>query len=395
MNWKRIIPFLLLISLTLSVWPQQVSFTPVFLNSCYPDSIEESKSKYISEINSDFTARDHLFYYRGNPKYKDVYWFNNDSVILPDTGIYKYYVWGIYDPLWIYVDNKGFNTDTFYSHRIEFKEYEMTGRYRYMVCNELANGKQTGYYYDGKLRLTSTFKDGLPIDTLIYYHNSNGAVSDIRYKIKRGYREYRYDFQGNITYQYEYDKNIFTSIGVEKRFKNDSLLGIDTFKRVKFLCEQSYKYNDDSSLISKQVGNKKLEQFISTKKTLLLKRRRMYLQGKYFHEKGTARAHDYMYKVKLYNNEEGCILKIKYINRGEIANQMDENIFGAYTSFIKLKGFVAGSKAYKIDEKWNKEAHKFQYIKKIKKSPFWKFDSYVTIENIDEIVKTKTIQSPF
>ncbi|MBN1253638.1 MAG: hypothetical protein JXR51_00320 [Bacteroidales bacterium] len=191
---------------------QKVRFKAVFVNQCTHKIEEETNYTVI-----------------GSPKYFGNLNYEGNIADLPDTGVYKMYINLNTDEAFdIKIETFGFSSDTFYLPKINNVSYMSNPPFsEYFNCDSLCNGKLTDYYYNGKMRLTSVFKNGQVIDTLKEFYR-NGNVKSIYYPYKK-----RYKFAGQKYHEVlriNYDKNgnclnyKDSKLGIEKKYYQNGKL---------------------------------------------------------------------------------------------------------------------------------------------------------------------------
>ena len=140
---------------------QEVKYIPVFLDACDSITKLDRKSKYVSEFSIKEELEEPSPFYITS-KREGVYYFKNDTALLPDTGLYVHRLYPINSRylrnqkilLPLRINRYGIFNDTFYMPRFRLRvtdtiETNLNTIYyisKYMDCEELANGYHESYY---------------------------------------------------------------------------------------------------------------------------------------------------------------------------------------------------------------------------------------------------------
>ncbi|NAY93522.1 hypothetical protein GTQ34_16565 [Muricauda sp. JGD-17] len=187
--------FILLFS-TISGFSQEIKFNLFLKDSC-SNRVENSFSYHLEKNGTEYHITE----------------FDNGTILLPTKGEYELIATEIGETHKIVID-KLINSDTLIKPRIdeyikmtnvsftkkaskeELKKLGIIPNYRFMNCEKVCDGIETGYFSNGKIRLKAVFKNGLVIGELKRYYQS-GKIKEIS----------NYDKDGVLTKRTLFDEN--------------------------------------------------------------------------------------------------------------------------------------------------------------------------------------------
>ena len=156
----KIISYIILTFLNVSVFGQSVEFT-LYLSSECNDSIIQADFYTMNKIN------DSTIQYQSD---------SNGMCIIPDTGYYKILIVGSFadHDRYIQIKNRGNQSHTIRAFSIN-ECYDPTTRpdfFGFCCCDEKCEGSNVDYYSNGNIRIEGMFKDEKPIGELKFYYLS-------------------------------------------------------------------------------------------------------------------------------------------------------------------------------------------------------------------------------
>jgi len=209
---KIIFSILLSICFAFPLISQGIKYKAVFIDQCSGE--EKFLSYSISNGESSYFQQGH-----------------SGIIKLPGVGSYNLFVFdygGFDDELEfkLSINESSFQTDTFFIPRVQLSVYiSNPPTYDYFVCDNLANGFITDYFYNGQFRKRGRFKNGKLHDTLNVYHR-NGNLKKVYVAYGKKYELKRFDKSGILYF------HINTKKGFENEFyKNGKLKKQKTWKR--------------------------------------------------------------------------------------------------------------------------------------------------------------------
>jgi antitoxin component YwqK of YwqJK toxin-antitoxin module len=188
----RLLNILLFSSIWISLQAQSVIYKPVFLDQCN-DSLAENPFWWISDSDTTYYIDD----------------LETNMINLPKPGKYSLFLDIGGEPLILNIKSTGEIIDTFYTERTIIVNYMSNPPFsEFLDCDELANGQITDYYYNGTIRLKSTYKNGQPIDTLKRFYRT-GVLKELYIPKKRKRRQITYYANGVIQEDFNFAKRYY------------------------------------------------------------------------------------------------------------------------------------------------------------------------------------------
>lgn len=135
----------------------QISYTPIFLDSC---------SYHVTPCNWYLTDQENRY---------DPIDFDLMHVIVPKSGTYQLGSNLNSATYAVVIPNEAIVIDTFYVSRLQFTLYY--GYTEYYYCDTLANGELSGYYPNGQLKISGISEGGLPVSNVNEYYPSGNVLS--------------------------------------------------------------------------------------------------------------------------------------------------------------------------------------------------------------------------
>lgn len=221
---KRFITIFIILNFSFLLRAQEIIYSPVFIDQC-TDSIAEFQYWWISD-------KDSIYNIDSFPS----------SIILPKLGKYSLSFDIGEEPQIIYIESSGERIDTFYTKRVELAIYVSNPPFsEFFDCGNLANGQITDYYYNGNIRLTCTFKNGQPIDSLKRFYR-NGVMSELYVPKKRKRQQISYYPNGQIREDFNHAKRYSIEY-----YKNGEVKEISNWNR-SFRKSDSKKYDQNGNI---------------------------------------------------------------------------------------------------------------------------------------------------
>jgi len=252
---KSITVITFLLAFTKLTFGQQVIYKPVFIDQC-SGLKKDSVSWWLTGSNNQFYAPGIL---------------RDDIVVLPDTG--EYFLFSENIEMSFSIQDTGIISDTLYTARIlhvaDFGEPPYSA---FLDCNTVANGTITDFYDSRNIRLTGTFSNGQPVDTLKMFHR-NGMMAEMIIPQKEDFRYIGYYKNGNIRIdhnpskkyeKYYYETGALNSYTSWKRNHN--------VKRTEYLSNGLIKLRENPKQQTKYDSTGNIIQTTTRKEVMILKR---------------------------------------------------------------------------------------------------------------------------
>ncbi len=339
------------------IYAQQIKYTPIFINQCTGQQTEQPW--WISDFEN-------------NNYYKTDY--SDNFIFLSKSGIYKLHLELFGEPEIIIVKNEKEIIDTFYTKRIELRQYVSNPPFsEYFDCDSLANGLITDYYYNGNIRIKGIFKNGQPIDTLKEYYRT-GEISEIFIPFEKHIKEITYFKNGQIKTDYNSEKKY------EKEYYQNEQIAKETFWNKKNISINEFYENGNIKL---KINNKFKKEY-SINGTLIqeIKRKEILIFNRIF-SKGNGKFYEYNW---CFYNTNGVIEKELIFNEsGFLMNNFPDSIeqIKEYL-FSKILFYKEGVLYKKIENKPIKENNKFvdKFVIYRKKNNEWIEEGIIDYDNL-------------
>ena len=343
---------------------QDITYRLVFFQNCSPkDSIQwglvdKEYNLITPKHNQDYVALKHTGEYRLSSNYTDI----NFKLIT--------------------IDKEGHYVDTILQPSLNFNQY--IGYSDYSYCGDTANGKLKDYYLNGNLRISGTFKDSQPSDTLYqYYPNGNLASVFIQYRKENRYwpvyRLIEYNETGIMIADHNTHKEYYNTYYDSGKIKETEFWSNKYHKKVR-------TYREDGGVIKKQ-RHRKLIQYDSLSKIKSKATRFESIYWKLYWYKGLSHYPKfYEYRWTIFDAYEEKAIRIKYT--GETKFPLIEDGLNNFATIWKITIFDNNMAYKKIERKYRTFGDEsISYFSVyIKYGRDWIYDNYVPESEIHEYI---------